>query len=63
MLDIKFIKENIEKVKYAVKAKKKEELIDIDKLIDVHNNYLAILYSVEEYFPPISTINDLKSDP
>ncbi|HLD50798.1 serine--tRNA ligase [candidate division WWE3 bacterium RIFOXYC1_FULL_40_10] len=47
MLDIKFIKENIEKVKYAVKAKKKEELIDIDKLIDVHNNYLAILYSVE----------------
>lgn len=47
MLDINFIKENKEKVLAAVKNKQLEGTVDIEALIQAHNDYLEVLKRVE----------------
>jgi seryl-tRNA synthetase len=46
MLDIKFIRENPEKVKEACRAKKEE--VDIDRLLKLDKEYLKLLQKLEE---------------
>lgn len=46
MLDIKFIRENPEKVKEACRAKKEE--VDIDRLLELDKKYLRLLQKTEE---------------
>lgn len=46
MLDIKFIRENPEKVKEACRAKKEE--VDIDRLLKLDKKYLSLLQKTEE---------------
>ncbi len=46
MLDIKFIRENPEKVKKACRAKKEE--VDIDRLLKLDKEYLKLLQKLEE---------------
>ncbi|MBU4310625.1 serine--tRNA ligase [bacterium] len=46
MLDIKFIRENPEKVKEACRAKKEE--VDIDRLLKLDKEYLGLLQKTEE---------------
>lgn len=46
MLDIKFIRENPDKVKKACRAKK--ELVDIDRLLELDKEYLRLLQKLEE---------------
>ncbi|MCK4648487.1 serine--tRNA ligase [bacterium] len=46
MLDIKFIRENPEKVKEACRAKK--EMVDIDRLLELDKKYLRLLQKTEE---------------
>jgi seryl-tRNA synthetase len=48
MLDIKFIKNNIEEVKRAVKLRKLSDKVDIDSLVQDHDRYLAHLQNVED---------------
>lgn len=47
MLDIKFIKENKEKVDNAIKNKKVVEKVDVNELLKVHDKYINILRQVE----------------
>jgi len=47
MLDINFIKENRDKVKEAIKSKRLEGTVDIDKLLNVYEDYLGVLKKVE----------------
>lgn len=47
MLDINFIKENKDKVKEAIKNKRLEGTVDIDKLLKVYEEYMGILRKVE----------------
>ncbi len=49
MLDIKYIKDNIEEVKKAVELKKVSKKVDIDTLIQKHDSYLDKLKIVEEH--------------
>ena len=46
MLDIKFIRENPDKVKEACRAKKEE--VDIDRLVELDKKYLRLLQKLEE---------------
>jgi len=46
MLDIKFIRENPDKVKEACRAKKEE--VDIDRLVELDKKYLRLLQKTEE---------------
>ena len=46
MLDIKFIRENPDKVKEACRAKKEE--VDIDRLLELDKKYLGLLQKTEE---------------
>lgn len=49
MLDIKFIRENKEKVKKAIKDKQLVGTVDIDKLLEVDSKYVALLQKVETH--------------
>jgi seryl-tRNA synthetase len=47
MLDIKFIRENPDLVKKGIRDKQMEKTIDIDKLLEIDKQYLALLQKVE----------------
>jgi seryl-tRNA synthetase len=47
MLDIKYIRENPQKVKKAIVDKQLVGTVDIDKLLALHEKYLALLQKVE----------------
>jgi seryl-tRNA synthetase len=49
MLDIKYIRENEEEVKKAVKDKQLTKTIDIDELLKVDSKYAALLQKVEAH--------------
>jgi seryl-tRNA synthetase len=49
MLDINFIRSNVEKVKQAVIDKQLTGTVDIDKVISIHDNYLDALKKVESH--------------
>ena len=49
MLDIKFIRENSDLVKNAVKVKKLESTVDIDEILKLDRNYAEILKRVEDH--------------
>jgi seryl-tRNA synthetase len=57
MLDIKFIRENKEEIKNAIKNKRID--LDLEKLLTVDDNRLAILQKIEKLNGEKNNINDL----
>jgi seryl-tRNA synthetase len=49
MLDIKFIRENLDVVRKAVDAKHLSETVDVDKVIKLDKDYLSLLRNVETH--------------